>query len=25
LLAQIVTDAEQARRILSDLHLRQSG
>ena len=25
LLAQIATDAEQARRILSDLHLRQSG
>ena len=25
LLAQISTDAEQARRILSDLHLRQSG
>jgi len=25
LLAQIATDAEQARRILSDLHMRQSG
>ena len=25
LLAQISTDADHARRILSDLHLRQSG